>query len=77
MEAVEHEHCYHDLHWESAVCCVCMQNFAAAHDVMLAALRAVEWGASGEQCPSCLSYKEEGHINKCQLDAAIAKGEAT
>ena len=68
-----------------------------AHDSLMAALRAVEWGIvnyydappeatneiSYRMCPSCLAADRpdflgpEGHVDDCQLDAALAKGGAT
>ena len=40
----KHEHCLHDLHWESAACCVCMRNFATSHDALVAALETITKG---------------------------------
>lgn len=51
-----------------------------AHDDLMGALRAVEWGAGF--CPYCgrrgprLDMKDVSHTDDCQLDAAIVKGEA-
>ena len=76
----DHDHCDHDLHWESVVCGVCMQNFAAAHDSLMAALRAVEWqytyGFADKSCRICKNIEAEGHTAKCTTGLAIVKGEA-
>jgi len=52
-----------------------------AHDDLLAACKAAEWGATDDWddplCPVCHRTVGEGHADDCILAAAIAKAEGT
>ena len=48
----------------------------AAHDQLVAALRAVEWQAQGASCPSCRKPRDYmPHAADCQLAQALAAAE--
>lgn len=42
-------------------------------DVLLSALKAVEWADFEDSCPSCSRERKHGHTHDCRVAAALAK----